>query len=648
MREFWVHNLDVVFFFYGLAFMAAGLLILAQRRDISQRSIAQTFGWLAAFALAHGANEWVDMWQIVRGDFVLARLMALWLLPISFIFLYEFGRSIFALSSRWKWLAGRWSTLVLSTACLVLMSAGGHDPLIWPRYLLDLPGGLLAAAGIGLYLKENPDIRALPLRRYLHADALALGAYALFSGLVVSPADFFPASVINQTAFFGFFGVPVQVFRALCALTFAWATWNILRFFNHEAKEQLLREISTREQAEAQLLQAQKLEAVGLLAGGMAHDFNNVLTTIVGYNYFLLEGLEPGSPLRGLSLEIRKAADLAASLTRHVLAVTRKQVVQPRVIDPNSVILELSKMFRRLLGENIKLDLHTHSSLWPVKMDCGQLEQVLMNLVVNARDAMPHGGRLTIATRNHAICAGGGLEDGLSLAPGQYICLEVRDTGTGIDEGVRARMFEAFFTTKEAGRGTGLGLATVKSIVRDYHGEISVESAVGQGALFRVFLPRAEGGAEALLPGGVRKIGGEGHESILVVEDNAALCSLIKRTLREKGYRIFSAANGEEVHRFPRRIKEHIDLLLCDLILPDCHGTEVAKELCAARPEIKVAYMSGYPGGALDSALGLNGAVLIEKPFSPEALLGCLRRLLDSKRAEALAQSPALPGLERS
>jgi signal transduction histidine kinase/CheY-like chemotaxis protein len=645
MRGFWLHNLDVVYLFHGLAFVVAGLFIFAQRRDSSQRGIASISGWLAAFALVHGVNEWLDMWLIVRGDSAAVRMAGLHLLTLSFIFLFEFGRGAMALSGRAGRLAGRWSTLVLTMTCLLLMATAGDEPAVWPRYLLAWPGGLLAAAGIGLYLRENPDIRTSPLRRYLLADAAALGLYAALSGVIVPRADFFPASVINQDAFLDIFSVPVQVFRSLCGVTVAWATWSMLRFFNQEANERLRRETATREQAEARLLQAQKLEAVGLLAGGLAHDFNNVLTTIVGYNYFLLEGLEPGSPLRGLSLEIRKAADLAASLTRHVLAVTRRQVVQPRVMDANSVIHEMAKMFRRLLGVDIKLDVHAHVDLWFVRMDCGHLEQILMNLVVNARDAMPHGGRLVISTRNQTVREGVRWDGGLSLAPGQYVCLEVRDTGLGMDERVRARIFEPFFTTKEAGRGTGLGLSMVKSIVRDYGGGISAESAPGRGAVFRVCLPRAEGGVEALLPGEVRKTGGEGHETLLVVEDNAALRSLIKKILRDKGYRVFSAATGKEARLLSRRLKERVGLLLCDLILPDGSGADVAKELRAARPGLRVVYMSGYPGGVLSNELRLEAPAFIEKPFSPEALLDCLRRQLDAKKAEAQAKAPPLPGL---
>ena len=645
MRDFWAQNIDVVYFFYGLAFVVAGILIGMQRRELADRGLSRAVALLAAFAGLHGLHEWVDLWELSRGFTPAVSFLGAILLTSSYVFLYDFGRSAYALSRPESRLASRWSTVALSAACLALMSAAGREPEVWPRYLLALPGGLLAAAGLGLNLAQKPGLPTAWPRCCLRADAAALGAYALLAGVVVPAADFFPASVLNEESFFRYCGVPVQVLRSLCAVVMAAATWRMLHSLRREWDERLRRETATREQAETQLLQAQKLQAVGLLAGGLAHDFNNVLTTIVGYNYFLLEGLEPGSPLRSLSLEIRKAADLAASLTRHVLAVTRQQVVQPRVIEPNSVILELAKMFRRLLGANIKLDLHTYPALWPVKMDCGQLEQVLMNLVVNARDAMPHGGRIVIATKNQAVREGGGPEPGLALPPGQYVCLEVRDTGTGMDGRVQARMFEPFFTTKEAGRGTGLGLSTVQSIVRDCRGGIAAESSPGKGSAFRVYLPRAEGGAQALLPGEPRTAGGEGHETILMVEDNPALRSLIKKMLREKGYRVFSAETGEEARRLCRRLKERLDLLLCDLILPDCHGTDLAAELFAARPGIKVTYMSGYPGGVLSSNLRFDGEVLIEKPFSPEALLDCLRRQLNAKKAEALTKAPPLPGL---
>jgi len=397
----------------------------------------------------------------------------------------------------------------------------------------------------------------------------------------------------------------------------------------------VMRDVTAEANLENQLRQSQKLEAVGLLAGGLAHDFNNVLTSIVGYNYFMLEGLEPGNPLRAFSLEIRRSAQVAAALTRQLLAISRKQIVEPRLMDVNTVLMETTKMFRRLLGENIKLSLETQPSLWPVKIDSGQLEQVILNLVVNARDAMPQGGNLAIATKNLTVGVRGQPDPMIVLPPGQYVCLEVEDTGVGMSAEVRERLFEPFFTTKEAGRGTGLGLATIHGIVKQYGGQIAIQSEPGRGSRFRIYLRRAEGGAEAMLPGEAPRASRGGHETILVVEDNAVLRGLIKKALRDKGYRVFSAGNGHEALSACRIRKENIQLLLTDLVLPDINGTELAVQVAALKPRIKVAYMSGYAG----SLQALNGidrdTVLIEKPFSPETLLSALRRALDAGRVEA-------------
>jgi PAS domain S-box-containing protein len=409
-----------------------------------------------------------------------------------------------------------------------------------------------------------------------------------------------------------------------------------------------IRDISDRKRAEeekaaveAQFRQAQKMEAVGLLAGGIAHDFNNVLTTIVGYNYFIMDGLRTDHPLRAFSLEVKRAAEVAASLTRQLLAVTRRQVVRPRVMDLNAVIIETSKLFRRLLGENIKLAVDAQSSLWPVKMDSGQLEQVVLNLVVNARDAMPLGGRLTISTKNATVGKkhGGGLPPG--IAPGQYVCLEVRDTGQGMEPGVKARIFEPFFTTKEVGRGTGLGLSTVQSIVQECRGRVSVESEAGHGSVFRIHLPRAEGGVEALLPGELPKTTRGGNETILVVEDNSTLRALIKRALRQKGYRVFSAGTGEAGVNLCRHVKEYMHLLLSDLVLPDTNGVDLSVRLTAMRPGLKTVFMSGYPDGVMGSVDMSDDAVLIEKPFSPETLLSALRRVLDPAPIDLPGLAPA-------
>ncbi|MDD5656682.1 MAG: PAS domain-containing protein [Elusimicrobia bacterium] len=390
---------------------------------------------------------------------------------------------------------------------------------------------------------------------------------------------------------------------------------------------------------EAQFQQAQKMEAVGLLAGGLAHDFNNVLGTIVGYNYFLLEGLESGHPLRSCALEIKRSSEVAASLTRQFMAVGRNRGAQPRVIDPNSVIMAMGKMLRRIVGENIKIALELHPSLWPVMMDSGQLEQVVLNLAVNARDAMPKGGKLVLATKNLSVSESRGSE---ASPPGRYVVVEVRDTGVGMDAPTQARLFEPFFTTKDPGRGTGLGLATVRAIVRQYKGAISVRSAPGKGSVFRIRLPRAEGGVQAMLPGVAGKGAKGGHETIMVVEDNDALKGIIKKALREKGYRVFSASSAEEALDLCGNIRERIDLLLTDLVLPDVDGVELAGRMKEARPGLRVAFMSGYPGGALSGLASLNrDSALIEKPFPPEVLLKTLRRLLDAAPEAPSGEAPA-------
>jgi PAS domain S-box-containing protein len=396
------------------------------------------------------------------------------------------------------------------------------------------------------------------------------------------------------------------------------------------------RDITALSAMEDQVRRAQKMQAVGLLAGGIAHDFNNVLTTIVGYNYFILEGLETGHPLRSFSLEIRRSAELAGSLTHQLLALGRHQVLQPQVMDANSVILSLGRMLKRLVGENIEVELDTHPALWPVKMDSGQLEQVVLNLVINARDAMPNGGRLVLATRNLTAHDDHRTDPAIVLPPGQYVCLEVSDTGSGIDESVRAHLFEPFFTTKGPGRGTGLGLATIMGIVKQYGGHIAVQSARGRGTAFRIYLSRVAGGVQAMVPGTASKAAKGGHETVLIVEDNDALRAIIRKALREKGYRVFSARNSQDALALCGRLKERIDLLLADVVLPDLDGPELAKRLLEQRSGLKVAFMSGYPAGMASQLVQLQDAAHIDKPFSPEQLLGFVRRALDAAQIEMI------------
>jgi PAS domain S-box-containing protein len=405
---------------------------------------------------------------------------------------------------------------------------------------------------------------------------------------------------------------------------------------NEELRRQIderTRALQAKAQSDTQLQQAQKMEAVGLLAGGIAHDFGNILACIVGNNYFLLEGLKPGHPLRPYCLEIKRSSEVAATLTHQLLGVSgNRGVNQNSVLDPNSVIMAMAKMLRRLLGDNIQIDLDLHPAVWSVKMDSGQLEQIVMNLAVNARDAMVQGGLLTIVSKNLLVKNGADSLDPTALAPGRYVALEFRDTGIGMDAAVLSRLFEPFFTTKGPGRGTGLGLSTAKSIIQEYHGSISVESEPGRGSVFRVYLPSVKGGAEAMLRGPAVKKSKRGHEAVMVVEDNGSLIDILKLTLEGGGYSVFPMDSAEKALSQTGKIKKRIDILLTDVVLPGMDGVDLAKRLKELWPGLRVVYMSGYPGNALAPIAGFGDCVFLEKPFSPRQLLDTLRKVLDTSQ----------------
>ncbi|HEX6938380.1 MAG TPA: MASE1 domain-containing protein [Longimicrobiales bacterium] len=381
------------------------------------------------------------------------------------------------------------------------------------------------------------------------------------------------------------------------------------------------RDITERRRLEEQLRQSQKMEAIGRLAGGIAHDFNNLLTAIHGHTRLLLEDLRPDDPVRADLEEIREASVRAASLTRQLLAFGRKQVHQPRVIDPNAVVRETTRMLRRLIGEDIELQASLEPALGHVRVDPGQLQQVLLNLALNARDAMPAGGRITIATANvddASACAAAADAGGW---PGGWIVLAVSDTGTGMRPEVRERIFEPFFTTKAPGKGTGLGLSTVYGIVQQCNGCIEVDSEVGRGTTVRVYLPRVAvpiDQPEAAAP--ARDLHGAGR-AVLLVEDDPAVRSLARRILERKGYRVLEAASGADaITRFSQSAHE-IDLLLTDLIMPGMSGRELAARFRAVRPGLAVVFMSGYADdeSILDDALQ-DPATFVSKPFTPETL----------------------------
>ena len=393
----------------------------------------------------------------------------------------------------------------------------------------------------------------------------------------------------------------------------------------------IIRDITEQEALELQLRQSQKMEAVGRLSGGVAHDFNNLLGVIIGYTEFLQEQFEETNPLRKSIDEVLKAGRRAAALTRQLLAFSRQQVLDPKVLDLNSVVSEMEKMLRRLIREDIELVTVLNPELGRVKADQGQLEQVIMNLVVNARDAMPQGGKLVIKTGNFVM-----EEDFIRQFPypvqtGPYICITVTDTGIGMDAETRARAFEPFFTTKEKGMGTGLGLSMVYGIIKQSGGYINVESSPGAGATFNIYLPRSEDVTEpdAVLGEIVHAAGG--HETILLVEDEDSLRSLTRQSLESSGYKVLEARDGASALETSQEHKGTIDLLLTDIVMPGMDGRTLALELTRQRPETKVVYMSGYTGQSYSERGPIDpGSFFLAKPFSRHVLTSKIREALDA------------------
>src|SRR3989454_121056 len=378
-----------------------------------------------------------------------------------------------------------------------------------------------------------------------------------------------------------------------------------------------------RRRLEQQLLASQRLEAVGRLAGGVAHDFNNVLTAVLGSTELMILDTPPGAANREELEIIREAATHAQDLIRQLLAFSSRQALKPVVLDVNHLVKNVGKMLRRLIGENIELTTEPAPDVDSVCADPGQLEQVLVNLVVNARDAMPQGGRLTIATANLAVTEGA-----VPVPPGRYVVLRVTDTGTGMDAATVERAFEPFFTTKPRGKGSGLGLATVYGIVRQSGGHVEVESVPGAGTTFRIYLPRVEdvaeqGAASTATPA-------RGVETVLVVEDDERVRTLARKALEQAGYRVLVAAGGKEALAAAEGHDGPIDLLMTDVVMPAMSGRTLTRRLTQRHPDLKVLYMSGYSDEDIaQHGVFEAGIAFIKKPFTPSVLTKKLREVLD-------------------
>jgi nitrogen-specific signal transduction histidine kinase/ActR/RegA family two-component response regulator len=394
----------------------------------------------------------------------------------------------------------------------------------------------------------------------------------------------------------------------------------------------------TRErELEEQLRQSQKMEAVGQLAGGIAHDFNNLLTAIMGNSELLLAKIDEDDPRRADIEEIRHAGARAARLTRQLLAFSRRQVMEPAILDLNSVVENVSKMIQRLIGEQIELLTNLDGDLGQVVTDPGQIEQVILNLAVNARDAMPEGGKLLIETANADFDVEY-LNRHARVEPGLYVMVAVSDTGRGMDEETRSRIFEPFFTTKESGKGTGLGLSTVYGIVKQSNGYIWVYSEPGRGTTFKIYLPRAERAELVESPeiAAVEHVP-RGGETALLVEDDDGVRAVVRRTLQSGGYVVLEARNAGQAVRLAREYDGPIDFLVTDLIMPDMSGRELAKRVAAYRPLVRVLYMSGYSDNAvLGQGMLTPEMEFLAKPFSQDSLLQKVRRILETPGPESI------------
>jgi two-component system cell cycle sensor histidine kinase/response regulator CckA len=396
----------------------------------------------------------------------------------------------------------------------------------------------------------------------------------------------------------------------------------------------LYRDISEQKRAEEdrralenQFRQAQKMEAVGRLAGGVAHDFNNLLMVICGYSEVLLENTGRDSLLYPKIEAIQQAADRASSLTRQLLAFSRRQMLELKVVDVNVIVTDMERLFRPLIGDNIHLDTRLAADLGRTRADAGQLEQVIMNLVVNAKDALPKGGKITIETANESL-GGGGNQESFYIQSGPYVLLSITDNGCGMDKETQLRIFEPFFTTKEKGKGTGLGLSTVYGIVKQSGGYIFATSEIGRGTTFRIYLPRVEDAIEPLVPARPMQTVG-GSETVLLVEDESSVRQLVRETLQAGGYKVLEAEDGEVALKVASGHDGPIDILITDVVMPGMSGQELSRRLCISDPELKVLYLSGYTEDSIIREGALEaGTAFLQKPFTLQTLSRKVREVL--------------------
>jgi signal transduction histidine kinase/CheY-like chemotaxis protein len=524
------------------------------------------------------------------------------------------------------WMRDWLGTLVVVS---VILTWAKSRPIVWSRSLLAEAIG--SVVGLAVFADAMLSIEppfpgqtallAFPFFPVVGYAGLRFGPRGAATIVALASAAILPLAALRIGPF-AEYTAGLSIFVMHLFLLLAWISGQTLAAMRAEFEDALQRRIALEEQ----LRHSQKMEAVGRLAGGIAHDFNNLLTAIIGYSEIVMVALPAGHPCRADAEEISRAALRAADLTRQMLAFSRKQVLQAQVIDLNGTLAKVEPMLRRVIGEDIVMTIAPKAAHPHVRVDPGQIEQVIMNLAVNARDAMPRGGRLTVETADAVLDSSALPPD---AKPGPYVMLAVSDTGIGMSADVRARIFEPYFTTKEVGKGTGLGLSTAYGIVRQSDGQIQVFSEPGQGTTFRIYLPWVIGAAAAVEAPAEDAMPG-GSEHVLLIEDDPSVRRLSREILMRLGYSVTEAASGRAGLALGSDETKHFDLALCDVILGDMSGPAVYEALRALRPNVRVLYMSGYADEAIVRTGVLDeGYPFLQKPFTPSELAVKMRDVLD-------------------
>ncbi|MFA6093098.1 MAG: ATP-binding protein [Elusimicrobiota bacterium] len=621
--DFLIQHLDIITLLYGLSFFITGTVIFTQKKVGGAFRLADMLAYFGLFCLIHAANGWVDMWLILKGPSRILSTLGFYLLSISFVFLFEFGRRLCALHFKSHPLLTPWTTAFLTLLTAALPFASAEDPAIWTRYFLALPGGLLSCAGLYFYYRDNEAaLRPLHVRQHFFITWMTLGLYALFGGLVVPAGNFFPASLLSEALFLETLHIPVQVLSMLCALTLTAMFWKILGIFYQENTERLRQELSIRQSAEEELLRKRHLDALGTLAGGIAHDFNNLLTGILGNLSLLKESSSLDAEARQMLSEIEGSSRNAKTLSHQLITFAKGGSPVVKFLDLRPFLREASVFPPG--RKDLRCAFDITEDIRPVDADANQLRQVLSNLLLNAALSMPNGGTVYISARNERLDA----LNPYALSSGDYILIRIRDEGIGLSQAKLAQIFDPYFIHRP--EGGGLGLAICHSIIRKHKGHILAESQPGKGTAFTIILPTSRHQEKkALAPVRV----GVFPRKILIMDDESAVRNVASRILQDAGYAVETAEDGGsalEKYRVARDAGRPFGCVILDLTVPNGMGGKDAIPLLKELdPELNAVVSSGYseePVLADYERYGFRAS--LSKPYEAQELLAVVSSLV--------------------